>query len=308
VEKPIRRPASQITARSLSSPFGKAVFGLEKQLVPLFKEKRLMNNILRKVSNGRAIMVGLIVCLAATIPAFAVSYIETTDFPGGVNPFNPSIGTLDPGANSVVGTLNGNCNIGDCNPPSGGDTQDSFRLTVPAGFQITSLTVTTSAVSGPTNLSVSMQLSGSSGTVKFEPFLTPLPGTTANLLSAPVGAGTYDLSIFGQQATAAGAYSLNWSVAMTLASVSITPTQAVTNLTNLVSNPSLGLAVGQVNSLTDKLNNVLASIQAGENKQAINQLNAFINSVESSVKNGKITGATGTVLIDAANAIIALLS
>jgi len=55
------------------------------------------------------------------------------------------------------------------------------------------------------------------------------------------------------------------------------------------------------------LNNAQASIQAGLNKQAINQLNAFINSVQSSLKTGKISTQTGKTLIDAANAIIALL-
>jgi hypothetical protein len=55
------------------------------------------------------------------------------------------------------------------------------------------------------------------------------------------------------------------------------------------------------------LNNAQASIQAGLNKQAINQLNAFINSVQSSLKTGKISAQTGKTLIDAANAIIALL-
>jgi FIMAH domain len=43
------------------------------------------------------------------------------------------------------------------------------------------------------------------------------------------------------------------------------------------------------------------------NKQAINQLKSFINSVESSVKNGKMSGLAGTTLINAANAILALL-
>jgi len=69
----------------------------------------------------------------------------------------------------------------------------------------------------------------------------------------------------------------------------------------------LNLTSGQVSNLTDKLNNAQASIQAGLNKQAINQLNAFINSVQSSLKTGKISTQTGKTLIDAANAIIALL-
>jgi hypothetical protein len=87
-----------------------------------------------------------------------------------------------------------------------------------------------------------------------------------------------------------------------------TPTASVNNLIGVISNPSLGLTSGQISSLTDKLDNVLASIQAGQLKQAINQLNSFINSVQSSVKTGKISAQTGTTLVNAANAIIAALS
>ena len=79
------------------------------------------------------------------------------------------------------------------------------------------------------------------------------------------------------------------------------------NLIGMISNPSLGLTSGQINSFTDKLNNVLASIQAGQDKQAINQLRSFINSIQSSVKTGKISAQTGGTLIAAANAIIAVL-
>jgi len=75
----------------------------------------------------------------------------------------------------------------------------------------------------------------------------------------------------------------------------------------VVSDPSLHLTNGQASSLTDKLNNALASIQAGQNKQAINQLQAFINSVQASVKTGKMSAQTGQTLLDAANAIIATL-
>jgi len=85
------------------------------------------------------------------------------------------------------------------------------------------------------------------------------------------------------------------------------PATLVTNLINLVSNPSLHLRHGQVRRLTDMLNNALASIQAGRNKQASNQLKAFINSVQASLKNGKMSAQTGKTLIDAANAIIATL-
>jgi len=69
----------------------------------------------------------------------------------------------------------------------------------------------------------------------------------------------------------------------------------------------LVLTNGQKNSLTDKLNNALGSVQAGQNKQAINQLQAFINSVETYLKNGRISDQTATTLTVPANAIITSL-
>jgi hypothetical protein len=86
-----------------------------------------------------------------------------------------------------------------------------------------------------------------------------------------------------------------------------TPEDMVSSLIIVVADPLLGLTDGQVNSLTDKLNNALASIEAGLNKQANNQLNAFIKSVESEVRKGKMSAQNGTTLTNAANAIIALL-
>ena len=80
------------------------------------------------------------------------------------------------------------------------------------------------------------------------------------------------------------------------------------NLVTLVNGTELGLTVGQVNGLTDKLNNILASISAGLNKQATNQLRSFVNSVESAHKTGKMLASTAATLVAAANAIIALLA
>jgi probable HAF family extracellular repeat protein len=74
-----------------------------------------------------------------------------------------------------------------------------------------------------------------------------------------------------------------------------------------LSDPALQLTSGQINSLTDKLTNALASIQQGAYKQSVNQLNAFISSVQTLQKTGKISNATATTLIAAANAIIAVL-
>ena len=93
----------------------------------------------------------------------------------------------------------------------------------------------------------------------------------------------------------------------TLGTPTPTPDAAVTNLITVVMDPLLGLTAGQINSLVDKLNSALVSIQAGQYKQAINQLTAFINSINTAVKTGKMSPTTGTSLVSAANAIIALL-
>ena len=105
--------------------------------------------------NRFALILGVLVCLTGAVAAFDVT--ETTDYPGGFSfTSNPSVGTLDPGSNTVSGSLSGNCvttssTLIDCNPGTvaTGDTQDSFLLTVPTGYRMTSLTVTTSAVSSP---------------------------------------------------------------------------------------------------------------------------------------------------------------
>jgi hypothetical protein len=86
------------------------------------------------------------------------------------------------------------------------------------------------------------------------------------------------------------------------------PATLVKNLIALVSSPDLGLKSGQINSLTDKLNNALTSIQQGLYKQAINQLEAFISDVQNAQKTGRMNSETSSTLIAAANAIVATLS
>ena len=75
-----------------------------------------------------------------------------------------------------------------------------------------------------------------------------------------------------------------------------------------LSDPSYALSGGQINALTDKLTNALQSIRQGFFKQAINQLNAAIGSIQVAVSNGKMSGATAQALTAAINAIIPTLS
>lgn len=82
---------------------------------------------------------------------------------------------------------------------------------------------------------------------------------------------------------------------------------AIDNFLELLSDPALELTSGQSSSLIDKFTNALASIEQGANKQAINQLNALVNSVESWAKSGKVSSETASTLTTAAKAIIAAL-
>jgi hypothetical protein len=86
-----------------------------------------------------------------------------------------------------------------------------------------------------------------------------------------------------------------------------TPSALISSLMNIVTDPLLGLNTGQMNSLLDKLSDAQASVLAGQYKQAVNQLNALLQSVASSVKTHKISAQTGAMLTGAASAILTLL-
>lgn len=79
-------------------------------------------------------------------------------------------------------------------------------------------------------------------------------------------------------------------------------------LIGTLADPGYGLSGGQVNALTDKLSNAATSIRMGLNKQATNQLNAAISSIQVAVSGGKMPAATGTALTAAINAVLATLS
>jgi hypothetical protein len=63
--------------------------------------------------------------------------------------------------------------------------------------------------------------------------------------------------------------------------------------------------LGGANSSANDINN--SGVEQGANKQAVNQLTAFINSVNAWRNTGKISSASANTLIAAANAIIAVL-
>lgn len=145
-------------------------------------------------------------------------------------------------------------------------------------------------------------------------------GGTMVDLNARIAAGspweiTFARGINGRGQIVADA--LKDGVAFVYRAVRLDPSDVATDiLLASLSDPALALTRGQINALSDKLVNALASIQAGlndlqnqptQNKQAINQLNAFVFAVQTQWKTGKISSATAATLTAAANAISATL-
>ena len=68
------------------------------------------------------------------------------------------------------------------------------------------------------------------------------------------------------------------------------------------------LSGGQATSLLQKLDAIIAKLDAGNTTPAVNQLVAFVHQVQSLVSDGVLNAAQGQALIDAANAVIARLT
>jgi len=170
-------------------------------------------------------LAAMLACMGATLSqqALAITVSETTDYPNSLSfTFGTNVGTLDLGSNFVSGSLAGNCNIGDCNPASGGgDSQDSFLLDVAAGTQITSIFVTTSNVSGPAGFTASFSFRDSVPPTEIFLGSLPLGTTTGDLATAAYGPATWGTSLFGQGASAAGAFSFDFTVEYVVTAVPV---------------------------------------------------------------------------------------
>lgn len=96
------------------------------------------------------------------------------------------------------------------------------------------------------------------------------------------------------------------TVTITVKPAPLSPVQATQNLDNQVQNlVNQGvLDKGNSNALSVKLQAAIEKINQGNNKAAINQLQAFINQVEAFIKVGRLSQADGQQLIAAANKII----
>jgi hypothetical protein len=63
---------------------------------------------------------------------------------------------------------------------------------------------------------------------------------------------------------------------------------------------------GQGNALLVKLQHTAQDLDSGQVTAGVNDLQAFVNEVNDFVSEGLLTGAKGQLLIDEANAVIAL--
>jgi len=164
-----------------------------------------------------------------SLPAHAISVTESTDFPNtsSFGGFATDLGLLDAGINTVSGSLAGNCvdeppyGIS-CDPASGGgDAQDSFVVQVGTGYQIDSLFVSTSNVSGPTSFSASFNMRDPSNNYVASNYALPLGSTTSNLVLTPIGPGQYSISMYGQGASAEGPYTLDYSIELNVSTIPV---------------------------------------------------------------------------------------
>lgn len=156
--------------------------------------------------------------------AKAITVTEIGDFSGGASfsPFGESdIGLLDSGINTISGSLAGDCVPSDCNGASAGDTQDSFLIEIAPGFKIDAVIGTTSNVNGPAGFSSSLSVYKDtfSNNVLFTNM--PVNSTSPSLFLTEVGTGEYSFSVFGQGASEAGAFSLDYSLQIEVSAVPI---------------------------------------------------------------------------------------
>lgn len=292
-------------------------------------------NSIRSVSSCTSTLRGIARRAAATLATAVVGVLAlpaTSAFAQAVytytgNPFTlfscgPSV---DPNTGAVTGTL-------DCSTPAPTNPNTSYVVTdrvtatltftnlLPAsmplteisglaGFQLTMNDGQHTVAYGDAVGRITKVATDASGQITQWQLVLNTGGTAnGGIDTINFGTNIVDIGVLACcDPTVQGNLALNLSMPGTWSSGAPSPATLTTNLIGTVSNPLLGLTSGQVNSLTDKLNNALASIQAGLNKQAINQLNAFVSSVQTYLKNGKVSTQTATTLTNAANAIIAAL-
>lgn len=172
---------------------------------------------------GNPLLVGLMLAGLAT-PGKAIEVIEGVDYPNfsSFGMGSVSVGILDPGENSITGELAGDCVPDSCNnDPNEGDTQDSFRVSVPSGMKIAAFTVTTTHVIAPDGFSATASLRSPTVQEIIPTSFLVLDGTTGNLLVQEILEGEYSISVYGQDSEQTGFFTFEWTVAIELVDVSL---------------------------------------------------------------------------------------
>jgi len=65
---------------------------------------------------------------------------------------------------------------------------------------------------------------------------------------------------------------------------------------------------GQSNTFINKLDSAMKTLIAGNTETVANELNAFINQIETYINTRKLSATEGQVLIDGANSVVNALS
>jgi hypothetical protein len=94
--------------------------------------------------------------------------------------------------------------------------------------------------------------------------------------------------------------------AFTLASTPAEETQVLQSIVTALANIGVNLPANG-NSLQAKLNAALAYVNSGNSQAAIGSLKDFINQVNAFIKNGTLTAAQGSSLVDLASSLIGAL-
>jgi len=172
--------------------------------------------------------------------------------------------------------------------------------------------VTESLDAGSTTLglpSIGLSLTGglpAGATPTFTPSGGSASGFTSALTITTSGApaGTYTLTVTGTDSTSGYGGTRSTTAALTIQ----TPAQALPSIINLIT--TFHLNRGQMNSLITKLNMAIGNLnlRPPNTSTACNQLNAFVNEVNSFVAEGLLTTAQANQLLNPPLGVLAIMA
>lgn len=143
------------------------------------------------------------------------------DFDNAISSTNDDIGSLDPGSNTLSGSLMGDCIINilgsDCNPTTmANDTQDSLLFSVAPGHALVGVGVSSMEVTALSGLTFFVTITESAhlGSGIADANKAFAVGTDGELLDPPdrLGPALYELSLGGFQADTTGSYAFDYTL------------------------------------------------------------------------------------------------